>query len=124
MTPGIAHHAPRMHRVSASVLTYHWEDLQEHYAITHPELDHMDHRLDVRIAKQKTYRCQLCYMPFPHPDLHDSFDECDVEDSDCEQELGTYGTLRRGRVDSLKNKISKLRKRRRSASSSVYHHPS
>ncbi|KAJ7197747.1 hypothetical protein GGX14DRAFT_402374 [Mycena pura] len=92
---------------------YHWEDLQEHYAITHPELDHLDHRLDVRIAK--------CYMPFPHPDLRDShveFDECDAEDSDCEREPGTYGTLRRGRVDSLMNKISKLRKRRGSASSS------
>ncbi|KAJ7197745.1 hypothetical protein GGX14DRAFT_573894 [Mycena pura] len=106
---------------------YHWEDLQEHYAITHPELDHLDHRLDVRIAKrilnlhQKTYRCPRCYMPFPHPDLRDShveFDECDVEDSDCEREPGTYGTLRRGRVDSLMNKISKLRKRRGSASSS------
>ncbi|KAJ7069580.1 hypothetical protein C8F01DRAFT_1245780 [Mycena amicta] len=93
---------------------YDYEDLQEHYAVTHPKLYRLHNRLDVRIVKrilnrhQKTYRCSRCFMPFPDPALRDShleLEECDPEDdSDCEREPGLYGTLRRGRVDSIVNK--------------------
>ncbi|KAJ7068586.1 hypothetical protein C8F01DRAFT_1247083 [Mycena amicta] len=98
---------------------YDYEDLQEHYAVTHPKLYRLQNRLDVRIVKrilnrhQKTYRCPRCFMPFPHPDLCDShlaLEECDPEDdSDCEREPGQFGTLRRGRVDSIVNKVRRSR---------------
>ncbi|KAJ7472589.1 hypothetical protein FB451DRAFT_1398794 [Mycena latifolia] len=106
---------------------YNWEDLEEHYEVTHPKLHRLNNRLDVRIIKrifnrhQKTYRCPLCYMPFPHPllrDTHVELSECDPEDdSDCEREEGHYGTLRRGSVDSIITKVSKLRTRRGSSAS-------
>ncbi|KAJ7679357.1 hypothetical protein DFH06DRAFT_1316286 [Mycena polygramma] len=102
---------------------YNYEDLMEHYEVTHPKIHKENNRLDVRIAKrllnlhQKTYRCPHCYMPFPHPELRDchvELSECDPEDdSDCEREPGTYGTLRRGSIDSILNKVSKLRPRSR-----------
>ncbi|KAJ6526019.1 hypothetical protein B0H19DRAFT_1385784 [Mycena capillaripes] len=105
---------------------YNYEDLEEHYEVTHPKIHRQNNRLDVRIVKrilnrhQKTYRCPLCFMPFPHPDLRDAhveLSECDPEDdSDCEREPGTYGTLRRGSVDSILNKVSKLRSRSRRGS--------
>ncbi|KAJ7168807.1 hypothetical protein C8R46DRAFT_1350327 [Mycena filopes] len=98
---------------------YNYDDLDEHYEVTHPKLHRLQRRLDVRIAKRllnrhlKTYRCPDCYMPFPHPELRDShveLAECDPEDdSDCEREPGTYGTLRRGSLDSRVNVLySKL----------------
>ncbi|KAJ7315792.1 hypothetical protein DFH08DRAFT_1086800 [Mycena albidolilacea] len=90
---------------------YNYEDLEEHYEITHPKIHRLSNRLDVRIVKrilnkhQKTYRCPHCYQPFPHPDLRDShvtLSECDPEDdSDCEREEGMYGRLRRGSVESI-----------------------
>ncbi|KAJ7899860.1 hypothetical protein B0H13DRAFT_2664218 [Mycena leptocephala] len=49
---------------------YNYEDLEEHYAVTHPKIHRQNNRLDVRIIKrmlnrhQKTYRCPHCYMPF------------------------------------------------------------
>ncbi|KAJ7041813.1 hypothetical protein C8F04DRAFT_1252742 [Mycena alexandri] len=102
---------------------YTYEDLDEHYEVTHPKLHRLQNRLDVRIAKrilnrhQKTFRCPCCYMPFPHPELRDShveLAECDPEDdSDCEREPGLYGTLRRSRVDSIVNKVAKLTTRAR-----------
>ncbi|KAF7337121.1 hypothetical protein MVEN_02149900 [Mycena venus] len=99
---------------------YNYEDLMDHYEITHPKLYALSTRLDVRIIKrilnlhQKTYRCPACYRPFPHPalrDAHVELAECDPEDdSDCEREPGTYGTLRRGRVDSIVNKVGRMRR--------------
>ncbi|KAJ7198322.1 hypothetical protein GGX14DRAFT_402023 [Mycena pura] len=109
---------------------YDFEDLQEHYEISHPKLHRQNNRLDVRIIKrilhihQKTYRCPKCYMPFPHPDLRDShaeFDECNPEcDSDCEKDRGEYFTVRRGNIDSIVYKISQLRTRRGSSSSNYF----
>ncbi|KAJ7767545.1 hypothetical protein B0H14DRAFT_3506774 [Mycena olivaceomarginata] len=100
---------------------YNYEDLEEHYEITHPKIHRLSNRLDVRIVKrilnkhQKTYRCPHCYQPFPHPDLRDShvtLSECDPEDdSDCEREEGTYGRLRRGSVESIVHKVNRLRGR-------------
>ncbi|KAJ7067520.1 hypothetical protein C8F01DRAFT_1247886 [Mycena amicta] len=108
---------------------YTYADIQEHYEITHPKIHRLNNRLDVRIVKrilnkhQKTYRCGRCFMPFPHPDLRDLHmedDECDPEDdSDCEREPGQYGTLRRSRVDSFRNKISILRTGNRNRRSST-----
>ncbi|KAJ7675208.1 hypothetical protein B0H17DRAFT_1207843 [Mycena rosella] len=105
---------------------YNWEDLEEHYEVTHPKIHRQNNRLHVRIVKrilnmhQKTYRCPLCFMPFPHNLLRDShveLSECDPEDdSDCEREEGQYGRLRRGSVDSIVTKVSRLRRRRGSSS--------
>ncbi|KAJ7082374.1 hypothetical protein B0H15DRAFT_1024503 [Mycena belliarum] len=111
-------------------LPYHtYEDVQEHYEMTHPELHRQNNRLHVRIVKrvlnrhQKTYRCHLCYMPFPHALLRDShveLNECDPEDdSDCEHDdphpCGPRS--RRGSVDSILTKLSKLSRRRASSAS-------
>ncbi|KAJ7111825.1 hypothetical protein C8R44DRAFT_742194 [Mycena epipterygia] len=95
---------------------YNWDDLEDHYEVTHPKIHRENNGLGVRIVKrilnkhQKTYRCHLCFMPFPHPDLRDShveLSECDPEDdSDCEREEGQYGRLRRGNIDSVLSKIS------------------
>jgi hypothetical protein len=30
---------------------YNYEDLEEHYAVTHPKIHHLNNRLDVRIIK-------------------------------------------------------------------------
>ncbi|KAJ6517994.1 hypothetical protein C8R47DRAFT_1205082 [Mycena vitilis] len=104
---------------------YNYEDLIEHYEVTHPKIHKENNRLGVRIARrllnlhQKTYRCPHCFMPFPHPELRDchvELSECDQDDSDCEREPGTYGTLRRGSIDSIINKVSKLRSRSRRGS--------
>ncbi|KAJ7215781.1 hypothetical protein B0H12DRAFT_1274046 [Mycena haematopus] len=100
---------------------YNYEDLQEHYEDSHPKLYREQNRLDrILNLHQKTYRCPHCYMPFPHPDLRDShveLSECDPEDdSDCEREEGTYGRLRRGSIESIVRKVSKLTTRTRTRS--------
>ncbi|KAJ7868463.1 hypothetical protein B0H13DRAFT_2558689 [Mycena leptocephala] len=51
---------------------YNYEDLEEHYAVTHPKIHRLNNRLDVRIIKrmlnrhQKTYRCPTVHA-LPHP---------------------------------------------------------
>ncbi|KAJ7717236.1 hypothetical protein DFH07DRAFT_973652 [Mycena maculata] len=107
---------------------YDWEDLEEHYEVTHPEIHQENNRLDVRIIKRilnrhlKTYRCPLCFMPFPHPDLRDShvdFNECDADDDcDYERDLEEYRAhLAKPRRSSVDIILSKLRKRSGSSSS-------
>ncbi|KAJ6509199.1 hypothetical protein C8R47DRAFT_1065507 [Mycena vitilis] len=104
---------------------YNFEDLEEHYEITHPEIHCESKRLDVRIIRrilnlhQKTYRCGHCYRPFPHPELRDEhveLSECDPEDdSDCEREQPP----RRASLGSLVGKFKRAgRSRRGSATSS------
>ncbi|KAJ7082336.1 hypothetical protein C8R44DRAFT_753818 [Mycena epipterygia] len=95
---------------------YNWEDLEEHYEVTHPVIHRENNRLGVRIIKrilnrhQKTFRCPHCFMPFPHPDLRDShveLNECDPEDSDCEREEYHDVRPRRGSLESVFDKVSK-----------------
>ncbi|KAJ7500299.1 hypothetical protein B0H11DRAFT_1909258 [Mycena galericulata] len=110
---------------------YNWEDLEEHYEVTHPKIHAENNRLDVRIVKRllnrhiKTYRCPLCFRPFPDPELRDchvELSECDPEDdSDCERDScppeSSAGRRRRS-LDSILSKVPTVRKRRGSGSSS------
>ncbi|KAJ7500294.1 hypothetical protein B0H11DRAFT_2275972 [Mycena galericulata] len=109
---------------------YNWEDLEEHYEVTHPKIHAENNRLDVRIVKRllnrhiKTYRCPLCFRPFPDPELRDchvELSECDPEDdSDCEREYPPESSAgrRRRSLDSILSKVPTVRKRRGSGSSS------
>ncbi|KAJ7429471.1 hypothetical protein B0H11DRAFT_2265555 [Mycena galericulata] len=101
---------------------YNWEDLEEHYEVTHPKIHAENNRLDVRIVKRllnrhiKTYRCPLCYRPFPDSELRDchvELSECDPEDdSDCERESHPPESRRRRSLDSILSKVPTVRKRR------------
>ncbi|KAJ7157552.1 hypothetical protein C8R43DRAFT_1105853 [Mycena crocata] len=105
---------------------YNWDDLLEHYEVTHPKIHRQNNRLPVLIVRRilnrhvKTYRCPHCYMPFPHPDLRDShveFTECDPDDHlDFQREDAP--APRRGSIHSIVAKFSNFRGRRGSTSSS------
>ncbi|KAJ7114879.1 hypothetical protein C8R44DRAFT_740230 [Mycena epipterygia] len=106
---------------------YNWEDLEEHYEVTHPVIHRENNRLGVRIIKRilnkhlKTYRCPHCFMPFPHPELRDShveLSECDPEDSDCEKEECYDVRQRRGSLESVFDRVLKVRDAMESQSSS------
>ncbi|KAJ7083335.1 hypothetical protein B0H15DRAFT_421945 [Mycena belliarum] len=102
---------------------YTYEDLQMHFEMTHPKIHRRHNRLDVRIIKrvlnrhQKTYRCPLCSMPFPHPLLRDShvqLGECDSDTDDSDSDYGPDAVedpnSERGSIVSLFTKFGRHRK--------------
>ncbi|KAJ7131872.1 hypothetical protein C8R43DRAFT_1239676 [Mycena crocata] len=104
---------------------YNWDDLLEHYEVTHPRVHRQNNRLSVLIVRRilnrhvKTYRCPHCYMPFPHPELRDShteFNECDPDDFF--DFANGQSTPRRGSIETMITKFSNFRGRRDSTSSS------